>query len=377
MMSGEEALLRELIALPSVNPAFLPPNDPRAGEGRVTDFLDSKARRAGLDIRLQRVLAGRSNLLASLSPSGPVKQRIFLAPHLDTVNVVDVKQFVPRLANGRIYGRGSCDTKGSVAAMFTALTALAKDGPRPTQTEIVFIGLVDEENAQLGSRALAASGYRADLAIVGEATRLQIVTAHKGSVWMRLETRGKAAHGSCPHLGKNAVLEMARIVALLETDFAAQLRRRTHPLLGAATISVGTIRGGSQPNIVPASCVIGVDRRTVPGETERSVCAETTGFLARHGLRAVISSEKMGECLPLETDAALPLVQKFLQSAGQKKAAGVDYFCDASILSQGGIPSVVFGPGNIAQAHTADEWISRQSLTRATAMLLKFLRSLP
>jgi acetylornithine deacetylase/succinyl-diaminopimelate desuccinylase-like protein len=376
-MTDAEKLLRELIALPSVNPAFLPRNDARAGEGRVADFLAVTAARAGLDVHFQKVLPGRSNMLATLSPSGKAKRRLLLAPHLDTVNAVSEKQFVPRTAHGRIYGRGACDAKGSVAAMLTALNRLARQGRRPAATEIVFAGLMDEENAQAGSRALAAGGCPADLAIVGEPTRLQIVTAHKGSLWLRLETHGKAAHGSCPHLGKNAIHEMARIVDLFESGYARQLRQRRHPLLGTPTINIGFIQGGTQPNIVPASCVAGADRRTLPGETERSVRAEMTAWLRRHGLRATLTSDKSSNCLPLETDPRLPLVQKFLQTARQKRPAGVDYFCDASILAQGGIPSIVFGPGDIAQAHTADEWISQKSLEAATVLLLKFLRTLP
>jgi acetylornithine deacetylase/succinyl-diaminopimelate desuccinylase-like protein len=376
-MTETEKLLRELIALPSVNPAFLPLNDPRAGEGRVADFLVVMAARAGLDVDFQKVLPGRSNVLATLSPPGKVKQRLLLAPHLDTVNAVSEKQFVPRSANGRIYGRGACDAKGSVAAMLTALNRLARQGRRPAATEIVFAGLMDEENAQAGSRALSASGCQADLAIVGEPTRLQIVTAHKGSLWLRLETRGKAAHGSCPHLGKNAVHEMARIVDLFESGYARQLLQRRHPLLGTPTINIGFVQGGTQPNIVPALCVAGADRRTIPGETERSVLAEMNAWLRRHGLRAALTSDKLSHCLPLETDPRLPLVKKFLQTARQKRLAGVDYFCDASILAQGGIPSIVFGPGDIAQAHAADEWIAQKSLEAAVALLLKFLRTLP
>ena len=376
-MTDTEKLLRELIALPSVNPAFLPRNDARAGEGRVADFLAATAAKAGLAVHFQKVLPGRSNLLATLSPPGKVKQRILLAPHLDTVNVFFEEQFVPRCVNGRIYGRGACDDKGSVAAMLTALSRLVRKGRRPATTEIVFAGLMDEENAQAGSRALAASGFQADLAIVGEPTRLQIVTAHKGSLWIRLETHGKAAHGACPHLGKNAVHEMARIVDLFETSYARRLHQRRHPLLGPPTINIGYIQGGTQPNIVPALCVAGADRRTLPGETEASVRAEMNAWLRSHGLRATLTSEKSAFCLPMETDPRLPLVQKFLRAARQKKPAGVDYFCDASILSQGGIPSIVFGPGDIAQAHTADEWISQKSLEAATALLLKFLRALP
>jgi acetylornithine deacetylase/succinyl-diaminopimelate desuccinylase-like protein len=376
-MTDAEKLLRELIALPSVNPAFLPRNDARAGEGRAADFLAAIAAKAGLAVHFQKVLPGRSNVLATLSPTGKVRQRILLAPHLDTVNAFSEKQFVPRVAHGRVYGRGACDTKGSVAAMFTALSRLARRGRRPAATEIIFAGLMDEENAQAGSRALVASGWRADLAIVGEPTRLQIVTAHKGSLWIRLETHGKAAHGSCPHLGKNAVHEMARVVDLFETGYVRQLQRRRHPLLGAPTINIGFIQGGTQPNIVPALCVAGADRRTLPGETELSVRAEMNAWLRRHGLRATLTSEKSSVCLPLETDPRLSLVQQFLRIARQKKPAGVNFFCDASILAQGGIPSIVFGPGDIAQAHTDDEWISQKSLEAGTALLLKFLRALP
>jgi acetylornithine deacetylase/succinyl-diaminopimelate desuccinylase-like protein len=343
----------------------------------VADFVAVTAARAGLDIRFQKVLPGRSNLLATLSPPGKVKQRLLLAPHLDTVDVVSENQFVPRTANGRIHGRGACDDKGAVAAMLTALSRLARQGPRPAATEIVFAGLVDEENAQAGSRALAAGGFRADLAIVGEPTRLQIVTAHKGSLWLRLETHGKAAHGSCPHLGKNAVHEMARIVDLLQTGYARRLLLRRHPLLGAPTINVGFIQGGTQPNIVPAFCLAVADRRTLPGETEPAVRAEMSAWLRRHGLRATLTSDKTSVCPPLETDPRLPLVQQFLSVARQKKPAGANYFCDAAVLAQGGIPSVVFGPGDIAQAHTADEWISQKSLEAATALLLKFLRTMP
>jgi succinyl-diaminopimelate desuccinylase len=372
-----EKLACELIALPSVNPAFLPQNHPDAGEARVADFLAATAGKAGLDIDVQMVLPGRCNVLARLVPAGAIQQRILLAPHTDTVAAFSPGQFAPRLRHGRIYGRGACDTKGSIASMLGALMALARDPARPAGTEIVFAGLIDEENEQAGSRALAASGFKADLAIVGEPTRLRVVTAHKGSLWLRLETRGKAAHGACPHLGRNAVHEMARIVDLLQTDYARQLQRRRHPLLGCATASVGSIQGGSQPNIVPALCEASVDRRTLPGETESSVRGELEKLFRRHKLRAIIRDEKPCACHPMETGAELPLVRKFLQAARQKGPVGAHYFCDASVLAHAGLPSIVFGPGDIAQAHTADEWIGTKSLQTAAACLLKFFRSLP
>ena len=399
-MTRTEKLLAELIALPSVNPAFAPPGEVSArqarptkfGEKNVADFLATVAARAGLEVEFQKVLPGRSNVIARLLPQGKIRQTILLAPHLDTVGADDL-QFVPRRKNGRLYGRGACDTKGSVAAMLTALGELANAKSRPRETEIVFVGLVDEENAQAGSRAFVGQASslspsfpkirdRRDacptvLAIVGEPTRLQVVTAHKGSLWLQLETRGKAAHGATPQLGRNAVHEMARIVNLLEVDYAARLRRRRHPLLGTATVNTGMISGGAQPNIVPDRCAITIDRRTLPGETEAGVRREINALLRAKRLSAKISDKKLAPCLPLETNPKLPLVRQFLRSIGQRRPLGVDFFCDAAVLSEGGIPSVVFGPGDIAQAHTADEWISLDSLERGENLLLNFLKSLP
>ncbi len=384
-MMRTEKLLAELIALPSVNPAFAsagaaarsaPAGGSNYGEKNVADFLASVAADAGLDVELQTVLPGRANLIVRLSPARKVKQTILLAPHLDTVGA-DEGQFIPWFKNGRCHGRGACDTKGSVAAMLSALCELAGAKSRPRETEIVFVGLIDEENVQAGSRALAASGFQADLAIVGEPTKLQAVTAHKGSLWLRLETHGRAAHGATPQLGKNAVHEMARVVEVLETGYAAQLRRRKHPLLGVGTVNVGKISGGKQPNIVPDYCEILVDCRTLPGETESGVRREISARLKAKGLSARISSDKSVPCLALETDFKLPLVQQLFAAAGQSKPVGVQYFCDAAVLSAAGIPSVVFGPGDIAQAHTTDEWISLAQLERAKDLLVRFLNSLP
>ena len=382
-MTRTEKLLAELIALPSVNPAFAPAAGASArparliyGEERVADFLAATAAKAGLEIEFQNVLPGRRNLLARLRPAGKIQRTILLAPHMDTVGA-DESKFIPQRKNGRLHGRGACDTKGSVAAMLSALCELAQSRSRPQHTEFIFAGLIDEEQAQAGSRALANSGLKADLAIVGEPTNCRVVTAHKGSLWLHLQTQGQAAHGATPHLGQNAVHEMARIVDALETDYRAQLKKRKHRLLGAATVNVGRISGGSQPNIVPDACVIEVDRRTLPGETETSVRKEITALLKSKKLSATISSAKLAPALPLETNFKLPLVQTFLSAAKQTRPLGVDYYCDAAVLAAGGIPSVVFGPGDIAQAHTADEWVALAQLERAKDLLVRFFTSLP
>ena len=373
-MTKTEKLLRELVALPSVNPAFLPAKHPHAGEQRVGDFLAATLARAGLEVEFQSVCPGRSNLLARLSPRGKARQRVLLAPHLDTVGASN-DQFTPRVRNGRLFGRGACDTKGSIAVMLTALSEVAQCRQRPVETEIIFAGLVDEEHVQAGSRALVATGFKADLAIVGEPTRLKVVTAHKGTLRLMLETRGKSAHGSYPELGRNAVHAMSRVVDLLQTDYAALLRRCHHPLLGCATISVGAIAGGLQANVVPDRCTILLDRRTLPGETEGRVRREILALLHSRNLTAAFVHGKLLPCPPLATDPRHPLVTRLLKCAAQRKPAGVRYFSDASVLARGGIPSVVFGPGDIAQAHTVNEWISLAALERGQAVLRRFLQS--
>lgn len=376
-MAKVTQLLAELIALPSVNNAFLPPRHHHAGEGRVAEYLAALGARAGLDIEFQRVLPGRPNVLTRLRPSGKIKQTILFAPHLDTVNIVSEAQLHPVKRHGRIYGRGACDTKGSVAVMFQALCDLAAAKQRPQETEIIFVGLIDEENGQSGSRYLAERKFQADLAIVGEPTRLVLATAHKGSVWLEVETRGRAAHGATPWFGDNAAHAMARVVEALQTKYATQLQKKKHPLLGHGTVSVGTIHGGTQTNIVPESCLIGVDRRTLPGESEAQTRRALGAFLKAQKLNAKVSNVKLKPCPALETDARLPLVKQFLGRLGQRRAAGLHYFCDAAVLASGGIPSVVFGPGDIAQAHTADEWIEIAQLEQGCAKLGHFLKSLP
>ncbi len=386
-MTRTGKLLAELIALPSVNPAFAPPEgsgfgfarpvSPNFGEKNVAEYLADIASGFGLEVQWQKVLPGRANLLVlRLRPKKRICQTLLLAPHLDTVGA-DGKQFQPRTRNGCLHGRGACDAKGSAAAMIMALGGLAALPTRPQATEIVFAGLIDEENVQAGSRALVASGFKADLAIVGEPTKLSVVTAHKGSLWLRLQTLGRAAHGANPHLGNNAIYTMARVVEKLETDYARALRRRKHPLLGAGTINVGRIAGGRQANIVPDFCEILVDRRTLPGETEAGVRREIAALLRAGKLRAAISSDESVPCLPFETDFRQPMVQAFCACTGQTRPAGVHYFCDAAVLSAAGIPSIVFGPGDIAQGHTGDEWISLAELERARELLFSFFQSLP
>ena len=375
-MSQVVKLLRDLIALPSVNNAFLPPGDPHAGEELVADYLKNRARKAGLEIETQATNSGRDNLIVRLKPLGQATHRIILAPHMDTVGGDLDKIFRPTKKGERLHGRGACDTKGSVAVMFHAMEHLAKRD-RPANTEIVFIGFVDEECNQTGSRAFSKLKLKANLALVGEPTRCRVVTAHKGDLWLRLSTRGKAAHGARPELGRNAVHTMAKCIDTIETEYAQNLGKRRHPVLGHPTINTGIVRGGSQPNIVPDVCEADLDRRTLPGESFTTISREIGEVLKKRGLKARLTNVKGYTCPAMETDPTLPMVQQFMRTVRQTKPLGVDYYCDAANIATTGVPAIVWGPGDIAQAHTADEWISIRQLERGMDVLTRFLLSLP
>ena len=375
-MSQVVKLLRDLIALPSVNNAFLPPGDPHAGEELVADYLKKRARKAGLEIETQATNSGRDNLIVRLKPLGQATHRIILAPHMDTVGGDLDKIFRPTKKGDRLHGRGACDTKGSVAVMFHAMEHLAKRH-RPANTEIVFIGFVDEECNQTGSRAFSKLKLKANLALVGEPTRCRVVTAHKGDLWLRLSTRGKAAHGARPELGRNAVHTMAKCIDSIETEYAQNLEKKRHPVLGPPTINTGIVRGGSQPNIVPDVCEADLDRRTLPGESFTKISREIGEVLKKRGLKARLTNVKGYTCPAMETDPTLPMVQQLMRTVRQTKPLGVDYYCDAANIATTGVPAIVWGPGDIAQAHTADEWISIRQLERGMDVLTRFLLSLP
>ncbi len=374
-ISSVTGLLRELVAIPSLNPAFCQ-DRALSGESRVASFLAELGRRKGLAVSYQPVEGRRKNLLLTYRPTERPSHRLLLAPHMDTV-VADAQQLTPLLKNGRLYGRGACDTKGSIASMFDALVDLIASPDRPKQTEIQLACLVDEEHGQMGSRAFAARSKTFDLGIVGEPTSNRVVSSHKGVMWFELRTQGKAAHGSRPGLGHNAVADMAKAVLYLEEDYRKELTLRPHPVLGPGSINVGTIAGGKQPNIVPDACSLWADRRLLPGESYATIARHLLKELKARGVRVQIHYRRDAECPALETDLQLPWVKSLMRQQRQRKALGVDYFCDAAVIASAGTPCVVMGPGSIDQAHTVDEWISLASLEAGRQSLRQFMSQLP
>jgi acetylornithine deacetylase/succinyl-diaminopimelate desuccinylase-like protein len=366
-------LLSDLVALESVNPAY--PGG-SGGEAAVADYVEAYCRRLGLVVTRQPVLPGRDNILAELRVAG-AQQTLLFEAHMDTVAVgpKGPAALLPELRDGRLYGRGSCDTKGSLAAMLLALEALLAE-KASLRINVLLLASVDEEHGFRGVTAFLGNQYPISAAVVGEPTELRIVVAHKGCLRWRLTTAGRAAHSSRPEEGDNAIDQMADVLQALRS-YQARLRGRRHPLVGTPTMSVGRIWGGTGVNIVPERCTIEIDRRLIPGEEPQGALAEVDAFLATcvadNPTLKVTREDPFIVDWPLETpgDAAVVGAGRAACADLQLPAEpiGVPYGTDASKLwALGGIPSLVLGPGSITQAHTAEEYVSLAEVATASEL---------
>jgi acetylornithine deacetylase len=365
------SLLSDLVRIPSVNPGI----GSGAGEEKLARHLADRLVGLGLAPRVTEVHPGRPNVLVTV-PGRPGGPHILFEAHTDTVSPSHGQPdpFTPRLEADRLYGRGSCDDKASVAAMLLALASVLPIQNRRATVSVGFT--MGEEFGHVGVKHLIASGLRCHAAVVGEPTGLDVVTAHKGILRWRMVTVGRAAHSSNPERGRNAILGMAAAVQALEEKLIPRLRRRRHPLLGSPTLSVGRIEGGLQVNVVPDRCTVEVDRRLLPGETWASVQDELEAVVAP--LRAAdpdlqfFIEEPFQHLGSLETPEDAPIVQMAREAVrridGKHPIRGVAFGTDAAVLSAVGIPSVVLGPGDIAQAHTSDEHVEIQQVVKAAAI---------
>jgi acetylornithine deacetylase len=373
-------LLAELVRRPSVNPmgrTDLPPEI--VGESRVTAFLEEQLRELGCPFRRQAVMPGRDNLVATYAPPSPAPFSVLFEAHQDTVAVdgMVVEPFGAKVEGGRMYGRGSCDVKAGVAVMLAAFARLVREKPaRSAAVTVAFTA--DEESGGLGVSELMRSGVRADYAIVAEPTLLNIVNAHKGVARFHLETTGRACHSSRPEEGVNAAYRMARLLRGVEAYAEVLHALPPDPVLGPRTVSVGRVAGGVSPNTVPDFCRADVDRRLLPGETFEGAAADLEAFL--RGLPEVdfpfTLTQSSPGCAPLDPAGSVELVRRFgavIDSvAGRHTVHPVPFGTDASRIAVSGVPAVVFGPGDIAQAHTKDEWIDLAQLEPAAEILFRF-----
>lgn len=354
-------LLAELVRIPSVNLAY---EDGRS-EAYLVNFLADYFRAHSIETWQQEALPGRPNLIARL-PGKNSGRRLMFEAHTDTVSAggMSVPPFTPVISEGRLYGRGSCDTKAGLAAIVHAAASLKLEGTVPP-CDVVVVAAADEEHSFAGVRRLLEA-ERASAVVVSEPTEMRITSASKGVLRWKIHCRGKAAHSAKPHLGINAITNMARAILVLEED-DAHLRSSPHPLLGPATLNVGMIDGGRQVNIVPDLCTAALDRRLLPGESIPNVLEYYKNLFPSD--LDVFFEAPMLEDEAFETPATSQLV-RCARSVAKRLGLdpdpiGVPFGTDASKFSRAGISAIIFGPGSIDQAHTAAEYVECQQVEKA------------
>ena len=382
-------LLKDLVAIPSVNPMGRDFEGPGFLEQELSDYLCGQLTGLGISYERVEVATGRANLLARCPGSSESAPTVLLDAHQDTVPVegMTIPPFEPVEANGRLYGRGSCDVKGGLAAMFAAFVRLAKEKPA-NRANVVLSMTCDEEATSVGIHHLCGSWtgihpsyrlcpQRPDIAVVAEPTDLHVVVAHRGALRWKIRTEGVACHSSRPTDGINAIYRMAKVVNCLE-EYAAYLpgSMPAHPLCGPATLSVGRIEGGTSVNVVPDRCSIEIDRRLLPGESPDVALADVQKWLADRldfaceFVPPFVTSVALSE--ELSGVWSVRLQETLAKTYGPRELVGVPYGTHASRLAAVGVPSVVCGPGDIAQAHTKDEWIDIEQLRRSVDVYYQF-----
>jgi acetylornithine deacetylase/succinyl-diaminopimelate desuccinylase family protein len=352
------SLLRDLVAIDSVNPSLVAG---AAGEKVIAEAIADRLKRIGLDVHVQQVAPDRPNVIAVLDGRQPGRSLMFCG-HIDTVGVEGMSApFDPQQRDGRLYGRGSQDMKGGVAAMIDAARLAAESAFR--KGRLIVAAVVDEEYASVGADALVRE-WKADAAVVTEPTDLQIAVGHKGFAWVHVETRGRAAHGSRPTDGRDAIFRMGRVLQRLEALDRTLQSRPPHRLLGTASLHASLIDGGRELSSYPDRCRLQMERRTLPGETDSHVADEVTAIL--NALRAEdpefeASSRFMFGRPPYELgpDHALPtaLAGSAAKCGSTATIVGMSFWTDAAVLGGAGIPSVLFGPGG-GGLHSLEEYVN-------------------
>jgi acetylornithine deacetylase len=350
-------LLSQLVAIDSVNPSLVPGG---AGEGEIAAFVAAWAREAGLEAQVLEATPGRPSVVVR-APGAGGGRSLLLCGHSDTVTVEGMRDpHEPRVEGGRLYGRGAHDMKAGVAA---ALVACREAAGLRLSGDVICAVVADEEHASLGVQEVLAE-VTADAAIVTEPTELRLVVAHKGFVWAEIEVIGRAAHGSRPDLGVDAIVKAGPILAALG-DMDNALGERVHPLLGRPSLHAGLIQGGGELSSYPARCLVSLERRTLPGESAAALERELAGLLgacraADPELRATARTGLVRHPFEVAEDAEIATIVSAVGAevlGAAPSIGGAGYWTDAAFIAAAGIPTVVFGPGGEG-AHAVEEWVS-------------------
>jgi acetylornithine deacetylase/succinyl-diaminopimelate desuccinylase family protein len=367
-------ILSDLVSIPSMNPMGRDRTGPMYAEDHVADYVATYLRRKRVDVQIEEVSSGRPNVIGYIDAGS--RNTIMLEAHFDTVQAdsMTIAPFRPEIRDGKLYGRGSCDTKASLAAFMHTACRLAETSGK-LACNVLLLGVSDEEYSFTGARQAVARGIKADFGIVGEPTGLHIVRAHKGVTRWRIVTKGQSVHAAYPEKGENAIYTMGRILTRLEQYAAGLQIAPGHPLLGARTISVGVIEGGQAVNVVPDHCWIDVDRRTLPGETLndilhpiRRLLEDVDGWTLESPYLSVAGME-----VGRESPAVRKLDQAISSVLGNAVVETANYATDAGFYNAAGVPTVVFGPGHIDRAHTSAEFVELEEVHHAVAIIERLL----
>ncbi|HEX2909757.1 MAG TPA: ArgE/DapE family deacylase [Chloroflexia bacterium] len=373
MLEDLTGLLSQLVEIDSVNPSLVPGG---AGEQPIARFVAGWLEKAGLEVTIEEIASGRCNVIAiarGYHKTGGKSRSLLLNAHLDTVGTGSMlSPFKADVSDGRLYGRGALDTKGGLAAFMMA-AAQAKKLNLPG--DIILAAVADEEYASLGTEALVAR-WQADAALVAEPTDLNIVSTHKGFVWIEIETFGVAAHGSKPEVGVDAIAKMGKVLIEIEKLGKKLAQKTPHPLLGAPSIHASLITGGQEWSTYPDRCHLSVERRTLPGETELSVEAEINEIISNiykddPDFKATYKLTFSRE--PLEVDPQSLILQSIVAQSkrirGQADVVGFSGWTDAALLNAANIPALVFGPSGEG-LHGAVEWVDLASVEKCYEIVL-------
>ena len=365
------ALTEALVAIDSRNPSLV---DGAPGELACAQFLAGVVSGWGFAVSLEEVAPGRPNVVARIGPTG--RSPLVLNGHLDVVGTDGMLHapFTPETRGGDLYGRGSTDMKAGIAAMCVAAARASARGS--LASEIIVAAVCDEEYESIGTRALLAGGLRATGAIITEPTRMTVCPAHKGFAWIELVSHGVAAHGSRYDVGVDAVRHAGLLLAALDRFERDVLTTRSHPLLGRPSLHAAMIEGGTGWSTYAEKCTLSVERRTLPGETADDVMREMQSLI--DSLAADHESFRIDAKLvcaqpPLDLDVGAPLSRATIAGARAHGLAGdvtgLSCWTDAALFDAAGIPALCFGPGDIARAHSAQEWVESADIERAADVL--------
>jgi acetylornithine deacetylase len=365
------SILTDLVKIDSVNPDLVPGG---RGERQIAEYVAAFLEAAGLETRLQEVAPGRFNALGVLRGRAKGKS-LMLNGHLDTVGVGGMEEpLSARVEDGRLHGRGAEDMKSGLAAALLAVEALARESL--SGGEVLLAAVADEEYQSIGTRALLESGVRTDAAIVMEPTKLAVVTAHKGFVWAEIVTEGRAAHGSRPDEGRDAIATMGRVLGEIEALQSSLDSAPGHPLVGHGSVHASLISGGHELSSYPAQCRLSLERRLIPGESAAAFEQELRQMLARLSGRdpEFRAGYQLGYAAqPFEISREAPLPRKLLGCARRvvgphAEFGGQSFWTDAALLAEAGIESVLYGPRGEG-LHSTREWVHLESAVRCAETL--------